>query len=582
MKQLFDSPLVAARCHLDKHALVGAGPAWTWREIHEASLALAQRLGDATAVCNLCSSRVGFLVTWLATLRRRALLILPPSSGNADLASVMKTTTRPVVIVDDPQAIQPQWPDSVECLTWQALRQPAQASDAALAWQPAWDEVAVLLYTSGSTGAPEPQPKTLRQLAMGALVLGRRLSQDVAGGLAAIQRIVCSVPPQHMFGLETSVMLSLVHAIPVLDRRPLLPADVHEAFATSPPGAWIATPLHLRSFVQGDDTVPNCSVVIASTMPLAQALARRTEDLIHAPVLEIYGSTETGVLAMRRSAIDTEWRPVDGVQLASNDDATDAHGSHFGSPVRLLDQLDIGADGRFTLLGRQADLIKIAGRRASLAGLNALLQEMPGLADGVFYLPASGSPTERLCLIHAGPALDRAATRQWLRARLDPAFVPRTLIHVERLPRSDSGKLPRQALDQVYAQWKAGARAATAFQFSVPSDHPALPGHFPGRPIVPGVLLLEQVLTGVGSALKRPVRRLQQVRFAQALLPGETARVAFDSDGERVKFSVTTQRVGAEVSLATGSVWLDAPAAPRHPAPDSPILGTAPCSTRTR
>jgi len=563
MQQLSDSPLVAAPSHLDKPAVVGVGPAWTWRQIHEASLALARRLGDATAVCNLCSSRVSFLVTWLAALRNHALLILPPSGGNADLAAVLKTATRPVVVVDDPQAIQPQWRDSAECLSYQAVWQPAQASGAELAWQPAWDDIAVLLYTSGSTGAPEPQPKTLRHLAVGALVLGRRLTQDVAGGLAAIQRIVCSVPPQHMFGVESSVMLSLLHGIPVLDRRPLLPADVREAFAASPPGAWIATPLHLRSLVQAGDTVPNCSVVIASTMPLAQALAQQTEDLVNAPVLEIYGSTETGVLAMRRSALETQWRPVDGVQLESNDDATEARGSHFASPVRLLDQVDIDAAGRFTLLGRQADLIKIAGRRASLAGLNALLQEMPGLTDGVFYLPASGSPTERLCLIHAGPALDRAATEQWLRARLDPVFLPRTLIHVERLPRSDSGKLPRQALDQVFAQWKAGARAApaTGFQFSVPNDHPALPGHFPGRPIVPGVLLLDQVLTGVSSALKRPVRLLQQVKFASALLPDETARVVFDSDGERVKFSVTAQRAGAAVSLASGSILLAAQAA---------------------
>jgi acyl-coenzyme A synthetase/AMP-(fatty) acid ligase len=565
MQQLFDSPLVAAPRHLDKPALVGAGPAWTWRQIHEASLAMAQRLGDATAVCNLCSSRAGFLITWLAALRKHALLVLPPSGGNADLTAVLKSATRPVVVADDLQAIQPQWRDSAECMSCEAHWQPAQASDAALAWQPAWDDIAVVLYTSGSTGAPEPQPKTLRHLAIGALVLGERLAQDVAGGLAAIERIVCSVPPQHMFGVETSVMLSLVHAIPVLDQRPLLPADVHGAFAASPPGAWIATPLHLRSFAQAVDRVPNCRVVIASTMPLAQALAQQTEDLVDAPVLEIYGSTETGVLAIRRSARDTRWRPVDGVRLVSNDDATEAHGSHFASPVRLLDQIDIAADGRFTLLGRQADLIKIGGRRASLAGLNALLHEMPGLADGVFYLPASGKPTERLCLIHAGP-LDRAGAERWLRARLDPVFLPRTLIHVERLPRSDSGKLPRRALDDVYAQWKAGARAApaTGFEFSVPNDHPALPGHFPGHPVVPGVLLLDEVLTGVGRALQRPLRRVQQVRFAAALQPDETAHVAFDHDGERVTFTVTTQRAGAAVALASGSVLLDAPAPSLH------------------
>ena len=558
MQQLLGSPLMAAASHLDNPAVVGSEQVWTWRQIHEASIALSKRLLGASAVCNLCTSRVSFLATWLAALRSRCLLILPPSGGNADLTAVLKTSTSPVVVVDDLQAVQAQWRQSADVLTCQPEWKPARATAAELAWQPAWDDTAVLLYTSGSTGAPEPQPKTLRHLASGALVLGERLSQDIDGGLPAIQRIVCSVPPQHMFGVECSVMLSLVHAIAVLDRRPLLPADVRQAFAASPPGVWVATPLHLRSLVQTGDAVPNCSVVIASTMALTQALAQQTEALVNAPVLEIYGSTETGVLAMRRSAHEAQWRPVSGARLESTDDVTQAWGSHFASPVTLLDQVNIDSTGRFTLLGRQADLIKIAGRRASLAGLNLLLQELPDLDDGVFYLPATGSPTERLCLIHSGPALDRAATQQWLRARLDPVFLPRALIPVERLPRSDNGKLQRHALDQVFARWQAAARQpmTTAFEFAVPKNHPALPGHFPGRPIVPGVLLLDQVLTHVSAVMNRPVVLLQQVKFASALSPEETALVAFDSDGQRVTFSVKALRDGAAVTLASGSVLL--------------------------
>jgi len=463
--ELLDTPLLAAARHLDAVAVVGADRPWTWREIHHASIEFARRLGDATAVCNLCSSRVAFLVTLLAALRRRRLTVLPPSGGNADLTGILQSTAAPVIVVDDPQAVQPAWRDTAACLvcaptptpTPTPTATPAAAHDGELAWQPAWHDTAVLLYTSGSTGAPEPQPKTLLQLAIGARVLGARLENELTGGLAAVQRIICSVPPQHMFGLEASVMLSLVHAIPVLDGRPLLPADVQQAFAQSPPAAWIATPLHLRSLVQMDMALPNCSLVIASTMPLAQALAQETEDRVQAPVLEIYGSTETGVLAMRRSARDADWLPVRDVRIDPIDAGALAFGSHFASPVKLLDQVELGPTGRFTLLGRQADLVKIAGRRASLAGLNLLLQDLPGLKDGVFYLPATGSPTERLCLIHAGDALDRGTIEQWLRTRLDPVFMPRTIIHVERLPRSDNGKLPRQALDALYAAWKAGA-----------------------------------------------------------------------------------------------------------------------------
>ncbi len=97
---------------------------------------------------------------------------------------------------------------------------------------------------------------------------------------------------------------------------------------------------------------------------------------------------------------------------------------------------------------------------------------------------------------------------------------------------------------------------AFAFQFSVASAHPALPGHFPGNPIVPGVLLLDHVLTGVTTELNRVVSVLQKVKFAAVLLPDETAWVACESIGDRLRFSVHARRADILVTLVTGSVHL--------------------------
>jgi acyl-coenzyme A synthetase/AMP-(fatty) acid ligase len=474
---LADSPLLAAPAHLDQAAVIQSRETWTWRQIHEAAMALSLRLTDVSAVCNLCASRVGFLITCLAAWRNRCLLVLPPSGGNADIAAVLNASALPLVVGDSEDA--PEFGRN----DWTYLRfvpesKPGSATAEELAWQPAWDDIAVLFHTSGSTGTPEPQPKSLRHLGQGALVLGARLNEEIDGGVAAIDRLVCSVPPQHMFGFECSVMLPLLHAIPVVDRRPLLPADVLAACADSPRPAWIATPLHLRSLVQTVETGPSCSVVITSTMPLTETVARRSERLCDAPVLEIYGATETGALAMRRTARDALWRPMAGVRLEAGDSATVAWGSHFASPMALPDALKIDANGAFALLGRQSDLIKIAGRRASLDGLNLLLEDMPGLEDGVFYLPAAGGPVERPCLIYSGAPLDRAAAQRWLRERLDPVFLPRAFIWLERLPRSETGKLRRQALDQAFAQWLSAGQpqARLADPRPTTSSRPGRPG----------------------------------------------------------------------------------------------------------
>ena len=181
MLPLTDTPLLAAAAHLDSPAVIGDGRDWTWRDVHAASVVLAQRLEDASTVCNLCSSRVGFLVTWLAALRRGCLQLLPPSGGHADLIAILKSAADPVIVVDDARLLQPHWAEHARCMVHSPQAQSSAPSDASLAWNPDLDAPLLRLYTSGSTGAPEPQIKTLGQFARGAQVLAARLDRGRGG-----------------------------------------------------------------------------------------------------------------------------------------------------------------------------------------------------------------------------------------------------------------------------------------------------------------------------------------------------------------------------------------------------------------
>lgn len=73
----------------------------------------------------------------------------------------------------------------------------------------------------------------------------------------------------------------------------------------------------------------------------------------------------------------------------------------------------------------------------------------------------------------------------------------------------------------------------------IAADHPCLPGHFPGQPVVPGVLVLDSVLA-LAAARFGPLRllRLPQVKFVGALLPEQDAEVEFEPRGERLRFRV--------------------------------------------
>lgn len=94
------------------------------------------------------------------------------------------------------------------------------------------------------------------------------------------------------------------------------------------------------------------------------------------------------------------------------------------------------------------------------------------------------------------------------------------------------------------------------FDFRVPADHPSLPGHFPGQPIVPGVLLLDHVLVALQQATGRQVVRLQQVKFTSALQPDELAYAVCEIEGKRASFRVAVQRERASVMLASGNLSL--------------------------
>lgn len=449
-----DTPLTGSAAWLDRPAVIRTDRVLDWRQVHGAAAALAARIESRATIFNLCDSRAGFLVTWLAGLRRRCVQYLPPSSGRADLVTMIDSSESPCLVADDISSLHSDWTARARTLEWTL---DAMSETADPGWTPVWEREVVLLHTSGSTGKPQAHSKTLYQLALGAEFLAKQLERGLGKPPGGFSSIVCSVPPQHMFGLEASVMLSLVHGVPVLDRRPLLPADVRAAFEACPPGCiWVTTPLHLRSLVRSGEPLRNCGVVVASTMPLAATLAHQVEALLEAPVLEIYGSTETGAVATRRTIESSSWHPLPGVKLEPTSSGTRVWGEHFSSPQLLGDHVAVGAAGSFTLLGREGDLIKIAGRRASLGGLNALLQEMPDLSDGVFHLRSTENPAERLVLIYSGPALDRGFIDGWLRERMDAAFLPRAIIRVDRLPRSTTGKIARASLDEIYDAWARG------------------------------------------------------------------------------------------------------------------------------
>lgn len=406
---------------------------------------LAARLPPGRHVLNLAGDRYAFMVGFLTAVASGRVCLLPPSKTPAALAQLRARYPDLVAVADTEQAPTAFPTLRIEVGTRAAPIAPPDIRN---------DAIVAVMFTSGSTGEPAPHAKTWGSVVGGALALEAELARrGVAHAL-----VLGTVPPQHMYGFETTIMLPLSAGWPFHASCPLLPADLRDAHALAPgPTLLATTPLHLRAIALESLTLSDIVCIISSTMPLARTLAANAESLLGAPLAEIYGCTETGAIAMRRTATEEVWRLVAGVRIRAGNTAW-CEGGHVAHPVRLADRIRLTDDGGFVLEGRVGDMVKIAGKRASLAALNSMLIAVPGVLDGVFFSPVdNGNAHARLGAIVVAPEVDDQAIVMRLAQHIDTVFLPRPLYRVDALPREESGKLPLERLHDLIARLQSAA-----------------------------------------------------------------------------------------------------------------------------
>ena len=299
------------------------------------------------------------------------------------------------------------------------------------------------------------------QGAVDGFMLGSPFPQRAeAAGLGLGERppvLVGTVPAQHSYGFESTFLLALHGGCSFWSGKPFYPQDVVEALQAVPrPRMLVTTPFHLSALLASDLDWPALDMCLSATAPLGTELAARAEQRSGAPVHEIYGSTESGQLACRRTTDGPLWHLLPGVVLEQENDTTYAREGHVEGRVPLSDIIELQGEGRFLLHGRHADLINSAGKRSSLAYLNHQLCAIDGVLDGAFFLPDSaGDEVEgitRLTAFVVAPGVSADTLQRALRQRIDRVFLPRPLVLVDALPRNSTGKLPRTALLALYQE----------------------------------------------------------------------------------------------------------------------------------
>ncbi|TKS60657.1 MAG: hypothetical protein EWM72_01207 [Nitrospira sp.] len=440
---MHDTPLIGPYNPDDVLAWEQGGPRTARQFLADVSR-LVESLPDRPTVLNLATSRYEFLVGFAAAILRRQVTLLPQSRAPQTLRRVAGDYPDSYGLTDRDDTIE-----GIESVSIQPLR-------GRTAWpreipRVPLNQLVAIAFTSGSTGQPMPNKKTWGALTAVAHATGARLG--IKGGDRAA--VVATVPHQHMFGLEASVMLPVMHGLVMHAGRPLFPADIRSALAdVTGQRILVTTPLHLRACVTEGVRVPSGGLILSATAPLSRSLAQEAERHFQTKVHEIFGFAEAGSVAERRTVDGERWRPLDGVRVVQDEASWMVHAEYLPAPVPVPDRITVDAQGTFVVHGREADQVNVAGHRVSLGDLNQKLLEIDGVQDGVFFLPEEGSDlVTRLMAFVVAPRKTSEEIQRALRTHIDPVFLPRPLVCVPSLPRNETGKLPREAVSELARRW---------------------------------------------------------------------------------------------------------------------------------
>jgi acyl-coenzyme A synthetase/AMP-(fatty) acid ligase len=396
------------------------------------ALRLAASLPAASHAVNLCTGRYAFTVAFAAALLRGQTSLLTNDRSPDRLRALAERFPGAYALTDS---------DTPNPLP--EIGVPPPGDDRAAIPSIPGDQLAALVFTSGSTGEPVMHEKRWLTL------MERSRDAGVAFAMApdAPATVIGMVPPQHMYGFETTVLLPLHAHASAWCGPAFYPADIRAALAECPaPRVVITTPMQLRGLLATAD-MPAIARIISATAPLDRAMAEQAEHQWGTIVSEIFGATEVGSIASRRTAEGDAWTPYPQVSLSVVADGLLVEAP--GAPTLVLDDaVEMMPGGAFRLLGRRSDVVKLGGRRASLTGLNRELATLDGVEDGVFLPPAPDDhrAAARMVAFVVAPCRSADSILAALRQRIDPLFLPRRIIHLDRLPRNEMGKLPMGAL----------------------------------------------------------------------------------------------------------------------------------------
>lgn len=439
--------LLAGPPSLEKDFLMGRA---TYAALYAMAASLRASLGrdgDGPPVCLCADDKAVMAAALLASLAGGPTLLVPHAFAPTVLDELHHLTGFQKMVSDIPRPV----PTGVSCV------HPVAGSER---W-PASDELAprtgdsewVRLFTGGSTGAPRMWTKTVRNL------LTETLSIISNYDVTPEDRLVATVSPSHIYGLLYAVLTPLVASASAAPERPLFPAEIEKVVRDNDASILVSVPAHYRA-LNGYPFAPrSMRLAFSSAGMLAAEDAAAFSARTGVGIAEIYGSTETGGIAVRiRAHGQSDFQPYAGIDVKIEGEQLRVC-SDYLSPELALDEegyfavgdrVKATVDNRFELLGRADGIVKVGGRRVDLEAVRQHLKRQPAIADALaISLPVGGGRENLIvAVVEAHPGtVDLTSLRL---DDLDACARPRRIKVVEKIPVTTAGKYDRKTIEALF------------------------------------------------------------------------------------------------------------------------------------
>ena len=425
----------------------------------------------------------------------------------------------------------------------------------------------VTFHTSGSTSNPKSIVKTFESLAKEVAFHRARLA-DI---LEQKPTFLSTVEPQHMYGTLWRTMLPRAAECPADPEVILTPESLIAKMSAARKVFLVTTPSFLERFAAYADLyeVPqNCIAITTSGALLTPAVSAAAARIFGVVPTEIFGSTETGGVASRQqNTPDCDWTVFDPVKVQTTPDGRLEVRSPFSFKKRFAmgDAVTLSADRRtFKLHGRLDRLVKIAEQRVLLPELEDAVRALPEIADAALC-PLEGPHGTYLGLVVVTRRVEdnapyhtelhdsgRARCPQRatvyhnralaLRQKLLPIFpkgtVPKKYRFVHELPRNAQGKVLASAIREILlsnlvepiVENVVRTENSWSADFTFDPDAPYFKGHFPGFPLLPGVVQIGFAHHFAEVFLHRSftVGSVKKMKFSRPIVPGERIRFTLE------------------------------------------------------